>query len=240
MTRLSLIIPLLALAHLSVAQFDQYGVIYPEKSLENNFGGTFFPETDPLMVFSLQDAKPVGKLERPIQREGAYKDPYTLLYISAGGDTSEVDIWSDMREVGYEQPAITFSARKKGLVKIMDSLGDLWVKTADLTALGFRAINYQDFMVEKSGEVLGFYPETSLNLRKSANASGEKIETLGDLHEITLTGEHNGQWSKVKVIKLKEGRCQGGQDMEEYELEGWIKVIDDSGNLNIWYFTRGC
>ncbi len=95
-------------------------------------------------------------------------------------------------------------------------------------------------MTERSGKVLGFYPEETLNLRKAPSSSAEKIETMSHLHEISLTGKHQGQWSEVKVIKLKTDRCEGVENIEEYEIQGWIKVLDIDGNLNIWYYTRGC
>ncbi|MDW3195994.1 MAG: SH3 domain-containing protein [Cytophagales bacterium] len=221
------------------AQFGQYGIIYPEKSSKGNDCCVYFPKTGQLPLYDRPNGSKVGQLQRKGLDSSGNEDPYTLVFINLKNDTTELDFWGDLKEVGYEVMAISFHQYQDGYIKILPDQASIWASQEDLEKLGFRSLCYQEFMAEMSGKVLGFYIEHPLNLRSGPSASHEKLETLTFLHEISLTGVHQGQWSQVKVIKLNKERCEG-EVIEEYELEGWIKVIDEEGNLNIWYYTRGC
>ncbi len=234
------LIPLLCLPCLLHAQNQQFGIIYPIASEEASYCCTYFPNDQALDLYDAPNGRKLGVVARKDVDDAGYEDQYTLVFIDGAGDSTQLDMWQDLKEVGYEAYALTYTAHQDGFVKVLPSLGDRWIKVIDLQQVNFRQLPFQSFMTEKSGEVLGFYPEAALNLRKSPSPTAEKIETMSFQHEISLTGKHEGPWSHVKVIKLKEGRCEGNEDVEEYELEGWIKVLDDSGTLNIWFYTRGC
>ena len=54
---------------------------------------------------------------------------------------------------------------------------------------------------------------------------------------------NEGPWTKVKVKKYREHPCTTGlsqNEIVEYELEGWVKIVDDNGRPNVWYYPRGC
>lgn len=223
---------------MSLAQYAKYGVIYPQSSALASQCCVHFPKESPVQIYSGPSGEQKGHLMRYKVEDQSNYSSFRLVYIQQQ-DTLEIN-YEDIKEVDYEMAAITYSDFREGFVKILNSQGNLWVKRSDFDALAFKVLSYQELLQQKSGEVLGLYPEYNLNLRSSPSLAGKKIETLGHLHEISLTGEHKGQWSKVKVVKLKENRCEGGDNLEEYELEGWIKIIDKEGNLNVWYYTRGC
>ena len=110
---------------------------------------------------------------------------------------------------------------------------------------GFRAINWRDQMITEGENTLGYFAnEPGLRLRKEPNSESEIIGSVrGDLFEIKLTKTISGQWCKVKVKKYKEHPCN--TDLEEAEnieskTEGWLKIIDDNGEPNLWSYTRGC
>ncbi len=111
--------------------------------------------------------------------------------------------------------------------------------------MGYKATNWQDFLIENKDKFLGYYAnKPGLNLRSEPLKSAKVLKTLrGDLFEIKLQKEAQGNWNKVKVIKYQEHPCKGNLTNEkniEYILEGWIKTIDDSGTPNVWYYARGC
>ena len=65
----------------------------------------------------------------------------------------------------------------------------------------------------------------------------------GDLFEIAPTEQAEGNWVKVKVIKYKEHPCLSELNQEELieqKFEGWLKLVDDNGSPNVWYYSRGC
>lgn len=239
MLRFILFASFMCIAIVLKAQFRQYGIIYPVKSTHERACCVYFPKTGQLPLYDRPNGSKVGQLQRKRPVSSANEDLYTLIFVNQKNDTTELDFWSDLKEVGYEVMAISYHQYQDGYIKILPDQASIWASLDDLEKLGFRGLPYQEFMAEVSGKVLGFYIEQPLNLRSGPSASHEKLETLTYLHEISLTGKHEGQWSQVRVIKLNEERCEG-EVIEEYELEGWIKVIDEEGNLNIWYYTRGC
>lgn len=222
------------------AQHRHHGIIYPNKNLIKEFCCTYFPNEGSIQLYSQPNGQPEGKLIRQRNDSRGYEDLYTVMYINKYSDTTKLSIWEDLREIGREKLAIPFVQYEAGFVKVLPGKGGKWISIKELGNLGFKGLSYQEFMTEKSGDVLGFYPEAPLNLRNGPSTSHNKIETLSNLHEVSLTGVHEGTWSQVKVIKLNRDRCEGSDVIEEYELEGWIKVIDEAGKLNIWFYTRGC
>lgn len=239
MLRFILLASFICFAMVLHAQFRQYGIIYPNKGGSGSNCCVYFPKTGQLLLYDQPNGSKVGQLQRKGLDSSGNEDPYTLVFINQNNDTTELNFWNDLKEVGYEQMAISFHQERDGYLKILPEQASVWASLDDLEKLGYRGLSYQEFMAEVSGKVLGFYIEQPLNIRTGPSASHEKLETLTYLHEISLTGKHEGEWSQVKVIKLNKERCEG-EVREEYAIEGWIKVIDEDGNLNIWYYTRGC
>ena len=83
-----------------------------------------------------------------------------------------------------------------------------------------------------------------MRLRKEPNSNTEIIGSVrGDLFEIKLTNQTAGQWCKVKITKYREHPCWtdlSEKENIEYKTEGWLKIIDDNGEPNLWNYTRGC
>ena len=85
-----------------------------------------------------------------------------------------------------------------------------------------------------------FAPETGLNLRSGPGIHNSKIVTLrGDSYSITLTGKLNGLWAEVEV-ELWEGNCCEEDCKVINNYKGWIKLLDNKGYPNVWFYTRGC
>jgi hypothetical protein len=218
-------------------------LIYPIDSEQQDHCCILFPVGAALSVFQSPGGQMTGKMIKTVEDmqigDISFKS-YTLHFVDGANDSTNVlDIFSST-PISSENMALTFYDRQGDYVQLMHNAGPYWVNTKDLEAIGLKAYGLQEYMTLKSGDVLGFYPEVIINLRNGPSATAERIATLSYLHEIVLTGEHQGAWSKVKVIKLSEDRCLGGEEIEGSALEGWIKAIDDEGWSNIWYYAKGC
>lgn len=194
--------------------------------------------------FSVYD-NPKGKIVGTLKRIGNIKEDDQVTYkIYLITDDKKVKI-DNYREIGYEIFAINYTDSAEGFVKVLDPSKNYWLSVAEIEKHGFKTINWLDHMIERSNDVLGYYAnEPGLRLRKEPNSESEIIGSVrGDLFEIKLTKNISGQWCKVKVKKYKEHPCN--TELEEAEnvesqTEGWLKIIDDKGEPNLWNHTRGC
>lgn len=240
---LLLLLALLAFRTVLFAQIMKTGLIYPSNAEYQDHCCVLFPVGKEINVYHKPEGPKAGKIFKTVedrQMGNLNFKSYKLQFISNENDTINVlDIFAAI-PINSDHMALTYYDRQKAYVQVMHNAGPYWINIKDLEAIGLTPYSLQDFMTMKSGNVLGFYPEISLNLRKAPSVTSEKIVTLSYLHEIELTGEHKGAWSKVKVIKLSQERCLGGEVIEGSELEGWIKAIDEECCSNIWYYVKGC
>ena len=223
-----------------LAQHSTSGLIAPGPKDESCC--IYMPKSG-FTLYSGPGQSSIGKLEYKKNEDGTI-EPYVAVVALNDQDSPKELGWDGLKEVGYEVLAITFFDRNSGFIRILNEQVNYWVEESEVTAAGYQVETWQEYMTRKAGKVLGFYPVEPLNLRAGPSTSEEKVKTLeGTNIEMTSTGEHKGQWSKVKVIKYKKHPCEGGEPGEEnieFELEGWVKAIDDSGSPNVWHFTRGC
>lgn len=171
--------------------------------------------------------------------ESADRPDLTRIKFKGTEGESEIPV-SRLEEVGYEISALAYSDEKEGFLKILD---EYWVKEADLAARGLRKISRMDFLIEYSDKLLGYYPnDPGLRIRKGPSTDFEIITTLRtDKMEISLTKETKGLWVKVSVKEYKEHPCLAEGDLVILNTyEGWIKLLDDSGEPNVYYYARGC
>ena len=198
----------------------------------------------PEQGFSVYDnpkGKIIGKLKK-IGKTAENNQTNNEIYLIINGKKIRVD---NFREIGYEIYALNYTDSSEGFVKVLDTLKSYWISIEEIEKNGFRAINWRDQMITEGENTLGYFAnEPGLRLRKEPNSESEIIGSVrGDLFEIKLTKTISGQWCKVKVKKYKEHPCN--TDLEEAEnieskTEGWLKIIDDNGEPNLWSYTRGC
>lgn len=193
--------------------------------------------------FSVYD-NPRGKIIGKFKRIGNAKEddqaPYKI-YLVTGDKKEKIE---NFREIGYEIFAINYTDTAEGFVKVLDTTKNYWLSVSEIEKHGFQALNWRDHMIQNE-DTIGYYAnEPGLRLRKEPNSESEIINSIrGDLFEIKLSKNVSGQWCKVKVTKYKEHPCK--TNLEETENtesknEGWIKIIDDNGEPNLWNYTRGC
>lgn len=198
----------------------------------------------PEQGFSVYD-NPNGKIIGTLKRIGDIKKddqvPYKIYFVT-GNKKVQIENYI---EIGYEIYAINYTDSIQGFVKVLDTSKNYWLSVAEIRKQDFKVISWFDHLIKQSKNALGYYAnDPGLRLRKEPNSNSEIIGSVrGDLFEIKLTTETFGQWCKVKAIKYKEHPCNTELTEEqnlEYITEGWLKVIDDNGEPNLWSYTRGC
>jgi hypothetical protein len=237
---------LLCTSAIGFGQTHQNGIIIPNdfnKESFNRYAFVFTPK-DGFMVYDAPNGNNIGtalQIDKP-------NLPLTEMYaviLKNGNKPIYKYFDKGLAEVGYEIFTMKFYNAKDGYVRIFSPKSHYWIKVSDIENAGFTTSNWQDFLVHNTKILLGYYAnDPGLNLRESPDKNAKILKTLrGDLFEIELQPESNGNWNKVKVTKYHEHPCKGNlskQENIEYILEGWIKTVDDSGLPNIRYYARGC
>lgn len=192
-------------------------------------------------VYDSPNGKFIGKLKRIGDIKKDDQVPYNI-YLQTGNKKIKVD---NYRQISYEIYAINYTDSIQGFVKVLDSSKSYWLNVSEIKNQGFKTVSWLEHLIKQSENELGYYAnEPGLRLRKEPNSNSEIIGSVrGELFEIKLTNTNVGQWCKVKITKYKEHPCNTelseDQNME-YNSEGWLKVIDDNGEPNLWSYTRGC
>lgn len=236
----------LSLSSITFSQTHQNGLIIPRNFHLDTFDN-YCCVFAPTYGFSLYDAPNGNKIGKVVQKQNAnlvLTESYVIA-LSNGVSNIYKNFNQGLTEVGYELFAMSFFKAKNGFVKVFNKKSSYWLKVSEIEKAGYKATNWQDFLVENNNKLLGYYAnKPGLNLRSEPTRDAKVLKILrGDLFEIQLQKEAQGNWNKVKVIKYQEHPCKGNLSKEEnieYILEGWIKTIDDSGTPNVWYYARGC
>ena len=234
---------LISIGYLPNAQELQNGLVLPNNYDTKGICCIYVP----INGFNIHD-KPngqrVGTLTRNVEINKGDQSYYRIYLDRDQGQPEPIDL-GNFREIGYAVWAITYFERSNGFLRILSDRNSYWINEKEITSKDFKVQEWPDFLISKARHLLGFYAnEPGLNLRTAPNINSEVLKTLkGDLFEITPTNEREGLWVKVKVKKYKEHICRStlsDAEILEYELNGWIKLVDDSGSPNVWYYSRGC
>lgn len=202
-----------------MGSFDQENI--PTDSLLEDLAG--------LIVFDAPDGIPIGKL---MGMEG--------LHMSCNGKVMEVDP-RDFREYTYGVSGLTFFEEKQGYLRMFNHsyLGGIWVRQSELAYQEWAWETWMDFLL--TGHTL--FPESlniKMNLRVKPEAGAQLLANLSDDRFcITPTGKSQGLWAEVKVAQYEEAYCSGN-DKVIGNWTGWVKLLDDKGHPNLWFYTRGC
>lgn len=224
-------------------QTSKQGIIVPIiENLKNS--DKFCCILAPEQGFSVYD-KPNGKNIGTLKRIGNIKKDNQLAYqifLVIGNQKIKVD---NYHEIGYEIYALKYTDSIQGFIKVIDKMKSYWLNVSEINKQGFKAISWTQYLIKQSKDVLGYYAnEPGLRLRKEPNSNSEIIGSVrGELFEIKLTNTIEGKWCKVKITKYREHPCNTELNEEkniEYKIEGWLKIIDDDGEPNLWNYTRGC
>ncbi len=143
-------------------------------------------------------------------------------------------------EIGYEINGLVVRAEKEGFLKIMYSEGDLtaWISQEELKEKGMLYIPWIEFMNDPNR--IFFTREYGMNLRVKPEVKSNKILLVrGDQFEIQPTGNIQGLWAEVEVKEYNSEYCELPHELVR-TYKGWLKILDDLGFPNLWFYTRGC
>ncbi|MEO4005489.1 SH3 domain-containing protein [Flavobacterium sp. CAU 1735] len=193
-------------------------------------------------VYDKPGGKAIGILKREINKDDD-QSPYGLYFISEKG--KQLIETEEYKEIGYDLFAINYNDKITGYVRVLDSRRSYWLHMDEINRKGFKTVSWMEHLLKERTTVLGYYAnEPGLKLRKEPNSNSEVIRTIrGDLLEIKLSEKVSGQWCKVNITKYKEHPCDTELSESENtveQTEGWLKIIDDNGEPNIWSYIKGC
>lgn len=222
----------------------QHGLVVPVNSDNEDICCVFLPK-EGFNVFDKPGGNEIGILTKNIESNVGTEAGFRIYFVDNETKTETKIEIVNFKEIGYEVFSIVYFERKDGFVRIVNQSVDYWISENEIKNKKFKVIDWQQFFVEMSGQLLGFYAnEPGLELKAEPTNNSETKKMLeGELFEIAPTNESSGNWTKVKVKKYKQHPCETELDENdnfEYEIEGWIKIISDIGMPNLWYYSRGC
>jgi hypothetical protein len=241
-----LLIIFLLITNFSFAQQYQNGLILPDfNKIDQSEVCCIYSPTEGFSVFNSPNGNNIGTLKRITESNKDDQAPYKIFFIDNATETEKQIELSNFKQIGYEIWAITFFERNNGFVRIVESNVNFWLSEKEIEEKNFNVENWQDFLISNTGNLLGYYAnDPGLSLRALPSKDSDIILTFkGDLFEITPTEQSEGNWVKVKVINYIEHPCVSGMNQDELieeKFEGWIKLIDENGLPNVWYYSRGC
>lgn len=208
------------------------GIIGPEVMNGN------FHKFEGLKLYHKADGFAVGTIV-------SAKDVYSELAFQTEGSDPKPVKSKEFREVGYEQSGMVWYAKEKGFIQIglNSSSKGYWLKIEELEYYGFKVTSYLDFMVEKKPTLFPGAMGINLNFRSAATTRSKVYATLNsDKFFVTPTGKTEGNWAEVEVVEYTNSYCEVSEVDENVvnRWTGWIKILDDKGHPNIWFYTRGC
>jgi hypothetical protein len=234
----------LFIIHLSFGQTFQNGLILPDKNEDQEICCIYSPK-DGFEIYDGPNGKLIGRLTRNVTQNIGDQSFYRIYFVDNLTKTEQLIGLESFQEIAYEVWALAYKKINGDFVNLNIENKNYWLKITDLQKVGFTLTNWQTFLSNNTDNLLGFYAkDPGLNLREQPNLNSRIIRTLkGDVNQISPTKEHRGNWTKVKVIISKEHPCSTDLTEKENiieELEGWIKIVDDEGRPNVWYYSRGC
>ena len=229
---------------LAFGQEFQHGLILPEET-ENEELCCIYSPRQGFSVYGKPGGSRIGTLTRYTEENKNFDSYYQIYFIDGKSGNAARIALDDFQEIGYKIWAVTYFEKRNGFVRIIDEDYSYWLSEREIENHGFRLREWQEFLSDNAGYLMGFYAKSpGLNLREGPDTDSNVIMALrGTTNQILPQKEHSGAWTKVKVILLKEKPCETNLSEKnniKEELEGWIKIVDDYGKLNVWYYPRGC
>ncbi|HNW70012.1 MAG TPA: hypothetical protein PKI01_06395 [Bacteroidales bacterium] len=223
----------------TMAQKENYarfgiGYLVAEKGLQAyaiNFPNAAFD------LFSAPGSKKVGTI---------YKKDFINLMYQVNTGTSAFRVKNeDLAEFPGKSFCLKYFEQEDGFLKILvNSTGKgYWIMEKELKYLRINSQSWFEYFVKQKGD---YFPviDIGLNLREKPKAESKKIALLkGDCFMIRLTGTIEGFWAEAEVKKYAARPCKSA-DLSSLSpdvvMNGWIKILDDSGVPNIWFHVNGC
>ena len=207
---------------------------------ENEWGiGLIMPAGNQVFSLRIYDSPDHDEIDGLVLREEPYQ---ALMWKNAETDVREQLSHAGTIEFDYEISGLTVYAEQINYYQVFspDPSQARWVRKRDLLMEGVVYADWMEFMIH--------YPETlfpgalgiNMNVRDKPSVEGKKLLTANsDRFFIEPTGRSQGLWAEVVVSEYSGEYCSGDEILIR-QVTGWVKMLDDAGYPNLWYYTRGC
>jgi hypothetical protein len=164
----------------------------------------------------------------------------------------------DLVEIGYEIDACRFLYINNDLQVILaDGYSQIAIDIAELEKYGYHLVDEATWLKQKSGNVLGLFPVTFYNeddfeavtkvmpIYSKPDSTSKVVlkhasEELGYLSVLDVQLKGVTYWAKVRYDYHEEVPCDGEWLVPLSPVTGWVIMYDQSWNLLLDYYTRGC
>lgn len=183
---------------------------------------------------------PNGEFAGTLGTEKSYDGMYFRNVWREAGGISLIIPDEALLEYEYEISGFIVYEKQQDFIQILFPKGEriAWVSISELEKKGASYQSWMTFMTQTNRTF--FTLEYGMNVRKKPSVRGERIFTVkGDQFEITPTGKTKGLWAEVIIKEYDSEYCEGNHNLLK-EYRGWLKILDDKGFPNLWYYTRGC
>jgi len=217
---------------ISFCQDESWGVGIINGIYESNGD---YVEKCSVHILNAPGGHPVGYLS--YEKVDHYSERF--VWESSAGESLSIS-QDNLRETSYEKSSLLVFAEQDGFVRIIgaDEKEQYWVSIDELEEGGLIYQSWLTFMTTNDRSFLTF--KYKMNCRSAPSVDAKKLLTVsGHNFEIAPTGEVEGLWAKVDVKEYNSDYCEGAHQLV-YTYHGWMKILDDAGYPNVWFFTRGC
>jgi hypothetical protein len=170
------------------------------------------------------------------------RDIMNLMYLAEGSSAAYRISNSDMAEIKLSGFCLKVYERRGDYVKVLahTAAPGYWLALSELDFLGFKAVSWMDVLLAKSTQ-LYIAVDVGINLRAEPDQKSKKIILVkGRKYLINLTGKTSGMWAEAQVFRhnkhMTAGNLPDAKPLEEWT--GWMKIIDDAGYPNLWFFPE--
>ncbi len=142
--------------------------------------------------------------------------------------------------IGYEIQGLIVHEERDGHLKIMYREGEIisWIAIEELQKEGFIYQPWISFMSDPNRTF--FTMSYGMNIREQPNINATRILTVkGDQFEIEPTGKTKGLWAEVVIKEYNSVYCEEPHHLIK-TYHGWMKILDDEGFPNVWFYPKGC
>lgn len=187
-----------------------------------------FPKNTQINAYN-KNQKKIGIIEKG---EG-----YTVVFIDKNSTKSSVK--STM--IGYDGIGIEIFEinERQGKIFLEDLNIYYWVNLEDFEPHELMYYSWVEFF--NKFDISLFAVDTIL-LKEEPDENSKTIVKINDLrYTLSMTGKQKGIWSEVKIQKYFDQKgIFGNFPKPTNEYKGWIKILDNKGSPNVWFYAKGC
>ena len=170
---------LIFISNYCFSQFLQNGLILPTSKENINELCCILSPIEGFTIYDSPNGNTIGLLTRNVKQNTGDQANYRIFLVHLKNKTEkEIEI-SNFQEIGYEIWALRYFERKNGFLRIIDKSNNYWLNEIEIKKKKFKATEWQEFLSEYSGKLLGFYAkDPGINLLDKPTSDGKVLKRL--------------------------------------------------------------